>query len=65
MNTCSISISLHFEFSGSHSVKFMVGTVGHFTLQPMACTNHKFPGYKEGLGNLKGSEIDSIGGKVE
>ena len=23
----------------------MIGAVGHFTLQPMARTNHKFPGY--------------------
>ena len=23
----------------------MVGVVGQFTLQPMARTNHKFPGY--------------------
>ena len=37
----------------------MVGAVGHFTLQPMAHTNHKFPGYG-GPGNSKGSEIDSI-----
>ena len=27
----------------------MVGAVGHFTLQPIACINHKFPGYG-GLG---------------
>ena len=25
--------------------KFMVGAVGDFTLQSMARTNHKFPGY--------------------
>ena len=34
----------------------MVGAGGHFTLQPMARTNHKFPG----AGRSKGSEIDSI-----
>ena len=27
----------------------MVGAVGHFTLQPMASTNHKFPGYGPGI----------------
>ena len=36
----------------------MVGVVGHFTLQPMARTNHKFPGFG-GPGHSKGSEIDS------
>ena len=37
-------ISLPFEFFGPVPRKFMVGAVGHFTLQPMARTNHKFPG---------------------
>ena len=38
----------------------MVGAVGHLTLQPMACTNHKLPGTGGGAGRSKGSEIDSI-----
>ena len=32
----------------------MVGVVGHFTLQRMAHTNHKFPRYGDQR-NLKGS----------
>ena len=36
----------------------MVGAVGHCILQPMARTNHKFPGYQD-RGCLKGSEINS------
>ena len=39
------SILLPFEFLGPVPRKFIVGAVGHFTLQPMACTNHKFPRY--------------------
>ena len=39
-----LSISLPFEFRGPVPGKFMVGAVGDFTLQPMARTNHKFPG---------------------
>ena len=39
-------ISLPFEFLGPVPGKFMVGVVGHFTLQRMARTNHKSPGYR-------------------
>ena len=52
-----LSISLPFEFLGPVPGKFMVGAVGHFTLQPMASTNHKLPTYR-GAGCLKGREID-------
>ena len=48
--------SFPFEFRRPVPGKFMVGAGGHFTLQPMARTNHIFPG----SGRLKGSEIDSI-----
>ena len=37
-------------------LKFMVGVGGHFTLQPMARTNHKFPAWVRGTGNVKGRE---------
>ena len=40
-----LSISFPFEFLGPVPGKFMIGTVGNFTLQPMARINHKFPGY--------------------
>ena len=36
----------------------MVGAVGHFILQPMACTNHKFP-QVQGPGSSERSEINS------
>ena len=52
-----LSISFPFEFLGPVPRKFMVGAVGHFTLQLMARTNHKFPRY--GARRSKGSEIDS------
>ena len=38
----SATTSLRFEFLGPIPEKFMVGAVGHFTLQPIAHTNHKF-----------------------
>ena len=53
-----LSVSFPSEFVGPVPGKFMVGAVGHFTLQLMACTNHKFPGYR-GARRSKGSEIDS------
>ena len=40
-----LSISLPFKFLGPIPWKFMVGAVGHFTLKPMAHTNHKVPSY--------------------
>ena len=44
--------SILFPGGGGGGRKFMVGVVGHFTLQPMVCTNHKFPGTDSGrLGN--------------
>ena len=43
--TSVLSISLPFEFLGPVPWNFMVGVVGNLTLQPMARTNHKFPGY--------------------
>ena len=45
-----LSISLPFEFLGPVFGKFMVGVVGYCTLQPMARTNHKFPGCGGGGG---------------
>ena len=36
--------TVDFEFLGPIPGKFMVGAVEDFTLQPMARTNHKFPG---------------------
>ena len=47
------------EFLGPIPRKFMVGAVGHFTLQSVARTNHKFPCYG-GPGNSKGSEINNM-----
>ena len=44
--TNQLSILLSFEFLSPIPRKFMVGAVGHFILQPMARTNHKFPGYR-------------------
>ena len=43
----------------------MVAAVGNFTLQPMACTNHKFPHYgemtKSMVGKVKWFDIAAYG----
>ena len=51
-NICSyvLSISHAIEFLSPVPKKFMVGAIRHFTLQPMARTNHKFPRYRGGGG---------------
>ena len=40
-----LTISLPLEILGPVPRKYMISKVGHFTLQPMAHTNHIFPRY--------------------
>ena len=44
LSVLMLSFSFPFKFLGPIPWKFMTGVVGHFTLQPMARTNHTFPG---------------------
>ena len=44
MVTGSVLLSIPFEFRSPIPRKFMVCAGGHFILQTMAHTNHKFPG---------------------